>query len=297
MPDLWNDLLACLDLHRTEPTDDTNGHPSAADPGATAVFEGPNLRLEYRRLFGGQILGQFVRAAELACPDKTVKSVHATFAKEGRSGETVRYEVSRHHEGRSFATLTIIARQSAAVVASAAVSMHNAEAGPELQSTAEVPAVPTDAQRVEFSLLPWETRSDADLNETAAAAPEYEFWMRTPAVGQDLAPALTAYATDLNLIGTALRPVEGVSQGGNGTVFDSAVTSHTLWFHRPFRTDDWLLLRQHSPLLAHGRCFGRGDVLTASGTLVASYAQEALLRFKPDAAQQLSEVHRVEQKV
>ena len=69
------------------------------------------------------------------------------------------------------------------------------------------------------------------------------------------------------------------SQRGNGTAFTSAVTSHTIWFHRPFRTDGWLLLRQHSPLLAHGRSFGRGDMLTEDGTLVASYAQEALLRF------------------
>jgi acyl-CoA thioesterase len=68
-----------------------------------------------------------------------------------------------------------------------------------------------------------------------------------------------------------------------GTVFTSAVTSHTIWFHRPFRTDDWLLLRQHSPVLAHGRCFGRGDVLAEDGPLVASYAQEALLRFREAA--------------
>jgi acyl-CoA thioesterase-2 len=72
--------------------------------------------------------------------------------------------------------------------------------------------------------------------------------------------------------------MEGLGQRGNGTQFTSAVTSHTLWFHRPFRTDDWLLLRQHSPLLAHGRSFGLGDVLTADGTLVASFGQEALLR-------------------
>lgn len=99
-----------------------------------------------------------------------------------------------------------------------------------------------------------------------------------PAVDAALAPVLTAYAADLTLIGTALRPMDGYGQRGNGSVFTSAVTSHTVWFHRPFRTDAWLLLRQHSPLLAHGRCFGRGDVLTEEGTLVASYAQEALLR-------------------
>ena len=85
---------------------------------------------------------------------------------------------------------------------------------------------------------------------------------------------------DLTLIGTALRPLEGFNQRGNGTVFTSAVTAHTIWFHRPFRIDRWLLLRQHSPVLAPGRCFGRGDVLTEDGSLVASYGQEALLRFR-----------------
>jgi acyl-CoA thioesterase-2 len=103
--------------------------------------------------------------------------------------------------------------------------------------------------------------------------------MRTPPVSPALAAALAAYASDLTLIGTAVRPLEGVSQRDAHTAFTSAVTSHSLWFHRPFRTDDWLLLRQHSPILAHGRCFGRGDVLTEDGSLVASYAQEALLRF------------------
>ena len=116
-----------------------------------------------------------------------------------------------------------------------------------------------------------------------AGPPRFEMWMRTPPVDGDLAPALTAYATDLTLIGTALRPLEGFNHSGNGTLFTSAVTSHTVWFHRPFRTDRWLLLRQHSPVLAHGRCFGRGDVLTEDGTLVASYAQEALLRFRDGA--------------
>lgn len=100
------------------------------------------------------------------------------------------------------------------------------------------------------------------------------------AVDGEFAPALTAYATDLTLIGTAFRPLEGFNQRGNGTVFTSAVTSHTIWLHRPFRTDRWLLLRQQSPVPAHGRCFGRGDILTEDGSLVASYAQEALLRFR-----------------
>jgi acyl-CoA thioesterase-2 len=271
MPDLWSDLLGCLDLRP---------HPVADRRDAGDVFEGRNLRLNYRRLFGGQILGQFVQAAGRACPDKTIKSLHALFAKEGRYTEPVRYEVTPHHEGRSFATVTIVAGQSAAVIASASVSMHAVEDGPEYQTIADVPPLLTAEHKVDYTLIPWDTRSRADLDATTASPPEFELWMRTPEVDQKLAPALTAYATDLNLIGTALRPVEGISQTGNGTAFTSAVTSHSVWFHRPFRTDEWLLLRQHSPLVAHGRCFGRGDLLTEDGSLVASYAQEALLRFQ-----------------
>jgi acyl-CoA thioesterase II len=264
VPDLWTDLLDCLNL--TQPT---------GDPG---VFEGRNQTLEYHRVFGGQILGQFIRAAELSTPDKAVKSMHAAFPREGRADEPITYEVTRHHEGRTFATLSILARQSKGAVATASISMHAVEDGREQQFVEDVPPVLGPEHHVTVDLIPWETRTTDDLDTTLVGPPDYSLWMRTPSVDADLAPALAAYATDLTLIGTAIRPLDGLSQRGNGTVFTSAVTSHTLWFHRPFRTDEWLLLRQHSPLIAHGRCFGRGDILTEGGALVASYAQEALLR-------------------
>lgn len=269
MPELWNDLLACLDL-RACPSDD--------DRNEVALFDGANLQLEYHRLFGGQLLGQFVRAAQLSCPEKRIKSLHAVFAREGRADEPVRYEVTRQHEGRSFATLTAVARQSRGVLATASVSMHAHEEGPDLQTADAVPGVLPADTRTEYSLIPWETRTTTDLADSGVSAPEFEMWMRTPEVDSLFAPALTAYATDLNLIGTALLGIEGFDHTGNGTKFTSAVTSHNLWFHRPFRSDEWLLLRQHSPVLTHGRCFGRGDVLTEGGSLVASYAQEALVR-------------------
>ena len=164
------------------------------------------------------------------------------------------------------------------VIATASISMHAAEDGPELQTVPDVTPLLPDTDRIDVQLIPWEIRSTDDLNSTDTAEPEFEMWMRTTEVDPELASALTAYATDLTLIGTALRPLGGLSQTGNGTVFTSAVTSHNLWFHRPFRTDEWLLLRQHSPLIAHGRCFGRGDILDEKGSLVASFAQEALLR-------------------
>ncbi len=244
------------------------------------MFEGASQQLNYHRLFGGQLLAQFIQAAAVTCPDKTVKSLHAVFAREGRADEPVRYQVTLHHQGRSFATLTIVASQPRGVLATGSVCMHTAEDGPDHQRIEMVPTLLDEKYRVELDLVPWETRSADDLNASAAGPPRSEVWMRTPPVDGHLAPALTAYATDLTLIGTAIRPLEGFNQRGNGTVFTSAVTAHTIWFHRPFRTDRWLLLRQHSPVLAHGRCFGRGDVLSEDGLLVASYAQEALLRFR-----------------
>jgi acyl-CoA thioesterase-2 len=271
--DLWKDLLACLDLRTIDPQE------AASPAAAIAHYEGSSLPLDYHRLFGGQLLAQFVQAARLTCPGKQVKSLHALFPRAGRTDEPVAYEAHRVHEGGTFATVTITARQQQGVLAKASLSLHKMEDGLERQTTAAVPAVPGEDQRVTHDLLPWDTRSAVDLDSRDAAPPEFELWMHTPEAGPEQAPALIAYATDLTLIGTALRPVKGVCQRDAGTAFTSAVTSHSVWFHRPSRTDDWLLLRQHSPLIAHARCFGRGDVLTSDGVLVASYAQEALLRF------------------
>jgi acyl-CoA thioesterase II len=273
VPDLWSDLLACLDV-RPVPSGGTGEEPAGDD---VTEFEGRNQQLDYHRVFGGQLLGQFLRIACLSCPDKDVKSQHTVFTREGRADEPIRYQATRQHEGRSFANVTITARQSRGVVATSSICMHAPEDGPEHQSVDDVPAVLGPDREVALDLIPWETRAAVDLNATTTGPPQFEVWMRTPAVDPGLAPALAA--TDLTLIGTALRPMEGVDQRGNGTAFTSAVTSHTIWFHRPFRTDGWLLLRQHSPLLAHGRSFGRGDILAEDGKLVASYAQEALLRF------------------
>lgn len=105
MPDLWTGLLECLDLAPTS---------SDGTAGATGVatFEGRNQHLEYHRVFGGQLLGQLIEVARLVCPEKAVKSLHTVFAREGRAEEPVIFEAMRHHEGRSFATLTITGRQA-----------------------------------------------------------------------------------------------------------------------------------------------------------------------------------------
>lgn len=222
MTDFWNDLLTCLELR-----------PDPSAPEAVTGFEGSNQHLSYHRLFGGQLLAQFVRAAALTCPDKAVKSLHAQFPREGLTDEPVRYEVTRHREGGTFATLTIVARQTPGVIATASVSLHAEEDGLDQQSDFEVPSVPGAEHDTDLGLIPWTTRSVTDLESPKAEPPEYDLWMRTPEVAPELAPALIAYATDLTLIGTAVRRLDGISQRDSRTAFTSAVTSHSLWFHRP----------------------------------------------------------------
>ncbi|MCX4766613.1 thioesterase family protein [Streptomyces sp. NBC_01275] len=266
--DLWPDLLGCLDLA----------------PLGLGAYEGRSQQLDHRRLFGGQLLAQSARAAQLAVPGKDLKSLHTQFLREGRTEEPVRYETEVLQQGRTFAAVRLTARQGHGIVAVAQASLHGWEEGPDRQTVDPVPALPGPERVVELPLLPWESRAATDLDTEKAEPPVFALWTRLPEVHRSLAPALLAYASDLTPIGTALRPVEGVVQTDSGRAFASAVTSHTVWFHRPpgegrSGGGRWLVLRQHSPVAAHGRCFGRGDVLTENGDLVASYAQEALLRF------------------
>ncbi|MFE5478421.1 acyl-CoA thioesterase [Nocardia sp. NPDC056541] len=282
MEDIWNDLAACLEL-RSIPTSPTDGAGSSPT-GPPHTFEGSNQHLPHRRLFGGQLLGQFVRTANAANPSKAVKSLHASFLREGTSDTPVHYLADLLHDGRSFGALTVTATQGRRPIATCAVSLHAAEAGPSYQPLPPTASLPGPENRVRFDLLPWDTRSVTDLDAPGCGRTDYDLWMRMPTLDDEgSAAALLAYSTDLNVIGTALRPFDGIDQRGNGTAFTSATTSHTVWFHRPFATDDWLLLRHYGATIAHGRCFGRGDVFTADGTLVASFAQEALLRFHVDA--------------
>lgn len=265
----WDRLLTVLNL--------TAESPESATAGSVTLV-GENLELAYHRLFGGQLLAQFVAAALRACPGRSVKSLHSVFVKEGLIDRPVTYAVSVRHEGRSFATAQIDAVQGDRLIATATASLHVPEDGPDLQTVDPVPALLDESFSRTIELLPWEARSADNLDDSAAGPPTYELWMRTPPVPDGQAECVAAYATDLTPIGTALRPVEGYDQRGNGTAFLSAVTTHTLWFHRPIRTDRWLLLRQHSPVLTAGRCFGRGDLLDADGRLLASFAQEAMVR-------------------
>jgi acyl-CoA thioesterase-2 len=265
-----DDLLACLDLREKAPGE----------------YVGENLSLDYHRVFGGQILAQTLQAATAAAGEgKLVKSLAQLFPREGDSGQPLSYAVTKHQEGRTFGSSGVVVSQGEKTVSVATVSLHTPEPGPARFDQAPDAGRPEDAPVVDLGMVPWETRvvDGVDLATPEAGPASYRFWMRTPQLPDvpALHQALLAHATDLTLIGTALRPVEGLSQADAQVKYASAVTSHSMWFHAPLRVDDWLLVDQHSPVLAGSRAFGRGDVWTQDGQLVASFAQESMIRMHP----------------
>jgi acyl-CoA thioesterase-2 len=258
-------LIGCLDLTEVEP----------------GVVEGQNLDIGYHRVFGGQILAQVLTAAAAASPDKSVKSLHILFPREGDTAKPMRYAVTKLQDGRTFGTTEVVASQDGKVIAAAVLSMHADEPGLERSDAPPPVDAPEPGRQDLGAMVPWDTAivGGVDLTDRSVGAPELAWWMRTAPVGdaRSLHQSLLAHATDLTLIGTALRPFEGVSQADSTVTLHTAVTSHTLWFHRPFRVDDWLLVVQQSPVVAAGRAFGRGDVF-AGDAVVASFAQESMVR-------------------
>ena len=270
MPFDQDALVACLDLTEVEP----------------GIVEGQNLDIGYHRVFGGQILAQVLTAAADASPEKSVKSLHILFPREGDTSKPMRYRVTKLQDGRTFGTTEVVAEQDGKVISAAVLSLHADEDG--LQRSDAPPSVgpPEDAVLLDLGMVPWETRmvDGVDIADKAVGPARLDWWMKTAPLGDDrkVHQALLSHATDLTLIGTALRPFEGISQADSTITLHTAVTSHTLWFHQPFRADGWLQISQTSPAVAFGRSYGRGDVW-AGDQLVASFAQEAMIRQTPSS--------------
>lgn len=264
------DLLACLELEET----------------SEGVYTGPNVAMPYRRIFGGQLLAQAIAIGTKCAPGKQVKSLHATFPREGDLDKPLEYRVEPLHDGRSFASQNLVGTQEGKPIFSGILSSHVPERGLSHQQEAPQLGEPGEATATDLSMIPWETRvvGGVDLGSREPGPPQLQFWMRaveapdTPSVHQ----ALLAHATDLTLIGTALRPHPGVSQADSPERIHTAVTTHTVWFHEPVRIDDWLLVVQHSPSASLGRAFGMGHVFSRRGDLVASFAQESMIRVVAD---------------
>lgn len=261
-------MLDCLDLSEVRP----------------GVWTGSNLPLDYRRIFGGQLLAQAIVAAARSTPGKSVKSMSCVFPREGDPEEPLEYELEATHDGRTYATRRIMASQNKKVFFVATLSMAIDEDGPEHQMAAPDVGSPDDAKPQDNAMVPFEYREvgGVDLAARAAGPPTFEYWCRvgdrTLSDDQAIHQALLSHVTDLGVIGTALRPIEGLSQADSTVKIHTAVTSHQMWFHRPFRFDDWCLVAQESPVVTGARGFGWGHVFDSDQKLVASFAQESMIR-------------------
>ena len=264
------------------------------------LFRGQSENIGGPRVFGGQVLGQALTAAARTVEKKrTAHSLHAYFLRPGDMEFPIIYDVDRIRDGGSFTTRRVVAIQKGEPIFNTSISFHKKESGPTHQI--DMPDIPGPeecqseiqirkqiAERVpekmrDFFLRerPIEMRSmpGEDMFKEAKKKPPYKYmWMKAVDRLPDdisLHQAILAYASDMGLLSTSLNPHRLSFASGN---FQSASLDHAMWFHRPFRADEWMLYSTDSPSASNARGFNRGSVYTEKGVLVASAVQEGLMR-------------------
>lgn len=252
-------------------------------PEDEGVFGASSVEIGTGRIFGGQVLGQVVVAAAAAVPAKQVKSVYVQFARDGVAPDPVRIDVAVLHEGGTYATCDVRVSQEARVLADATVSLHVPGEGPEQQSVVLADRDPDAAVPVDLGMIPCETRvvGGVNLRDDVAGPAELAFWMRAAGLDAPLAvhQALAAFASDLTPIATALRAIPGMSQADSHRTVQTATTSHTVWFHHDLDLREWICFQQTAPVTGGGRSFGWGHIFDRGGVAVASFAQDAMVRW------------------
>jgi acyl-CoA thioesterase II len=251
-------------------------------------FTGSSLDQGHGVVFGGQLLAQTVVAASRTVPDKELKSLHTVFARGARHEAALDIELDPIHTGRSFASTTVTIRQEGKICTRSIALLHAPD-----QDRIRHAAVPPDAGRPD-DWSPrsqngiWDVRTalDVDLADERIGPPALDVWVRFPGAPRDLATgqALLAYASDGFLIGTAMRPHEGIGQSHAHVTVATTVLSQTLTFHEPVDASRWLLLAHRSPYAGRGRSYGQADVWSDDGRLVASFVQENMIRHLPPGA-------------
>jgi acyl-CoA thioesterase-2 len=249
------------------------------------------------RVFGGQVLAQSLNAAiRTVASDRSAHSMHAYFLRPGDPSKQIVYEVDPIRDGRAFATRRVVAKQDGIAIFNTSVSFQVEELGLEHQidmTEVDPPeGLETDYDywnRMADNLLedfqppkiqPIERRPVNRRNhlDPQPAAPEQHVWIRALGdLGEDRTKhqTLLAYMSDFALIGAALLPHRYT---GFSKDMQMASLDHALWFHRPFRADEYLLYSMDSPNSFGGRGFSRGSFYTRDGVLIASTAQESLIR-------------------
>ena len=266
------------------------------------LFRGASQDLGWGTVFGGQVLGQALSAATQTVPaDRHVHSLHAYFLRPGDVKHPIVYDVDRIRDGHSFTTRRVVAIQAGRPIFNMSCSFQVEEAGFEHQDAmpevAPPDSLPSERDRAMglaaklpravFERItaerPFDVRTtdpETDPFQPAPRAPRRMAWLRTIAPLPDppaLHHSLLAYVSDFAFVGSALLP-HGVSWLTPG--MQIASIDHVLWFHRPFRCDDWLLHSMESPAARGARGLVRGQVFTRDGQLVASTAQEGLMRHR-----------------
>ena len=286
MPSAFDALVELLDLERIEQN----------------LFRGRQPNEKRQRVFGGHVAGQALIAAGRTVEDRSVQSLHAYFLRPGDPKVPIVYQVERTRDGRSFATRRVTAIQHGRPIFALSASFHIEEESFEHQRA--MPDVPGPDQvedwqgamrRViaarppaDHKHLDWVERDrpiesrHVELMDYFGGrqAPRSNIWIRAKGRLPDdplLHRCVVAYASDMTLIDTAARPhpIELLSEETENASLD-----HAMWFHRPFRADEWLLYSQESPTMSGGRGLTTGHFFRRDGTLVASVVQEGLFRIR-----------------
>lgn len=269
-------------------------HLLTLEPIEVNLFRGVSPPEERQRIFGGQVVAQALMAAYKTVGDRICHSLQSYFIRPGDPSIPVLYQVERSRDGKSFATRRVIAIQKGEQIFNMACSFQVPEDGYEHQGEMPTPAYSADevGKFVEAWIksqpeentrwlrnAPIEVRAidPVDVAKPTPKPPQQSVWLRARAnAGDDIAlnQAFLAYSSDYSLLGTAMRP-HGVSwQSGVQT----ASLDHIIWFHRPTDFSKWHLYVQDSPSASGARGFNRGAIYREDGTLVASTAQEGLIR-------------------
>lgn len=266
------------------------------EPIEVNIFRGIQPNEERQRVFGGQVAGQALIAAGRTVEHGRVHSLHSYFLRPGDPQVPILYEVDRIRDGRSFTTRRVVAIQHGRAIFNLSASFHDLEVGLDHQfPMPDVPDPETLAPLFE-RLEPWrdelvewfekphpiDQRHIGDLpwHRQGAGEPYQRLWIRADGALPDdplLHAAIVTYASDMSLFDTILSPHDVRWEDVD---FMGASLDHCMWFHRPFRADEWLLFDQESPTAHGARGLARGLIFSQAGDLVVSVVQEGLVRVR-----------------
>ena len=266
------------------------------EPIEVNIFRGAQLDEERQRVFGGQVAGQALMAAGRTVDHGRVHSLHSYFLRPGDPTVPILYEVDRIRDGRSFTTRRVVAIQHGRAIFNLETSFHDPEPGlehqfpmPEVPPPEELPAALRAIAALEGGagrlVRPAPPHRPAP-HRRAALAPQgageayQRLWIRADGTLPDdplLHACIAAYASDMSMLDTVLGPHD---VRWDDSSFMGATLDHCMWFHRPFRADDWMLFDMDSPAASGGRGLARGFLYDRQGRLCVSLVQEGLLRVR-----------------